>query len=679
MDATAALAPSSPPDGGSQVEREVARLRNLQKAGRHEEALAVALPLLEDLPENRDLLLAAATSLRCLMRIDEALATLDRLERAHPRFSRLHQERGLAYVARRDSPRAIESLLRAVNINPALPMSWRMLEGVYRLNGELDNAATAAAHVATLKALPPEVVTATSMFSDGDLTPAEHLVRAYLLQHGDHPEAMRLLAKIGLARDVLDDAETLLEAVLILAPDHRAARYEYAQALVLRHKYAKAKEQIQALLKLDPQNPDYRATAATAAVGLGDHHTAIELYRGLLAEMPNAPDLHLWLGHALKTIGRPAEAAEAVEAYRAAAQARPDFGDAYWSLANLKLYRFEDAEIVRMRTEEASPSVALGDRYHLCFALGKALEDRGETAGSWSYYERGNALKRSESRYRPEIIETNTAEQIRICTTAFFHRRRGWGVADPDPIFIVGLPRSGSTLLEQILSSHSSVDGTQELPDIQAMVLELQGRDPDYDHPRYPAALADMSAQDFTRLGEKYLADTRVYRTDRPRFIDKMPNNFRHIGLIHLILPNARIIDARREPMSCCFSNLKQLFAQGQEFVYSIEDIARYYRTYLDLMQHWGEALPGRILRVHHEDVVADLEGSVRRLLDYCGLPFESGCIDFHKTQRSVRTPSSEQVRRPIFRDGLDQWKTYEPWLDPLRGALGDALERYRA
>jgi tetratricopeptide (TPR) repeat protein len=675
MDVNAALAPSPPLDGQSATEQEVERLRTLQKAGRHAEALAGAQALLQDLPENRDLLLAAATSLRCLMRIPDALEALDRLEQTQPRFSRLHQERGLCHIALRDAPRAIEALLRAVNINPALPMSWRMLEGVYRLSGELANAATAAAHVATLKALPTEIVTATSLFSDGDLVPAEQIVRAYLLQQGDHPEAMRLLAKIGMAREVLDDAETLLEAVLILAPDHRAARYEYAQTLVLRHKYAKAQAQIEGLLELEPDNLDYRATAATAAVGLGDHETAIALYRDLLAKMPNAPDLHLWLGHALKTVGRPTEA---VEAYRAAAAARSDFGDAYWSLANLKLYRFEEAEIARMRAQEAAPSISAVDRYHLCFALGKALEDRGETAGSWSYYERGNALKRAESRYRPEILETNTAEQIRVCTGPFFQQRSGWGAPDPDPIFIVGLPRSGSTLLEQILSSHTAVEGTQELPDVQAMVVELQGRDPDFDHPRYPNILSDMSAEDFSRRGRQYLADTRAYRTGRTFFIDKMPNNFRHIGLIHLMLPNAKIIDARREPMSCCFSNLKQLFAQGQEFTYSVEDIARYYRTYLDLMRHWDVALPGRVLRVHHEDVVADLEGSVRRLLDYCGLAFEPGCLDFHKTQRSVRTPSSEQVRQPIFRDGLDQWKIYEPWLAPLKTALGDALERYR-
>ncbi len=550
-----------------------------------------------------------------------------------------------------------------------------MLEGVYRLAGDTQNAATAAAHVATLKQLPPEVVTATSLFSDGDLAPAEQIIRAYLLQHGDHPEAMRLLAKIGIARDVLDDAEVLLEAVLVMEPDHRPARHDYAHTLVLRHKYTQAREQVRQLLALDPANLDYRVLAATTAVGLGEQEAAIAIYQGLLADAPGSPDVNLWLGHALKTVGR---VAEAIEAYRAAAAARPDFGDAYWSLANLKLYRFTEAEMACMRAQEASPSVAPEDRRHLCFALGKALEDRGETAESWAYYERGNALKRAESRYRPEIIETNTKKQMEICTGAFFQRRAGWGDPRPDPIFVLGLPRSGSTLIEQILASHSQVEGTQELADIQRYVLELQGREADLDNPRYPAALADMTPEDFRRLGERYLADTRVYRTDKPFFIDKMPNNFRHIGLIHLMLPNARIIDARREPMACCFSNLKQLFAQGQEFSYSAQDIARYYRTYLELMRHWDEALPGRVLRVHYEDVVADLEGGVRRLLDHCGLGFERACIDFHKTRRSVRTPSSEQVRQPIFREGVDQWRKYEPWLDDLKAALAGAPNCYR-
>jgi hypothetical protein len=331
-----------------------------------------------------------------------------------------------------------------------------------------------------------------------------------------------------------------------------------------------------------------------------------------------------------------------------------------------------------MRAAEAAAETPIVDRYHLCFALGKAHEDRGEYAESWSCYERGNALKRSESRYRPEVIENNTRKQIEICSREFFAARTDWGAPDADPIFILGLPRAGSTLIDQILASHSRVEGTQELSDIQRFVLDLQGRDPDLDNPRYPGVLGAMKREDFRRLGEKYLADTRVYRTDRPHFIDKMPNNFRHIGLIHLILPNARIIDARREPMACCFSNFKQLFANGQEFTYGIGDIARYYRTYLELMGHWNQVLPGRILRVLHEDVVDDLEGSVRRILEFCGLEFEPACVEFHKTERNIRTASSEQVRRPIFREGLDQWRHFEPWLAPLAEALGDALVSYR-
>jgi len=555
-------------------------------------------------------------------------------------------------------------------------MSWRMLEGLYRLTGDAQNAATAAAHVATLNALPPEVVTATQLFSDGDLATAEPMVRAFLLRHGDHPEAMRLLAKIGMARDALDDAETLLDAVLVLAPDYQAARYDYAQCLLQRQKYGEARDEARRLLAIAPENLDYQATEGAAAAGLGDHQAAIEIYRAMLEHAPQSWDIQLWLGHALKTVG---QVAAAVEAYRAAAAARPDFGDAYWSLANLKTYRFDNDEIAHMRAAEASPTTANVDRQHLCFALGKALEDRGEIPESWSFYERGNALKRVESRYRPEILETNTRRQIEVCTPAFFYARSGWGDPRPDPIFIVGLPRSGSTLIEQILASHSKVERTQELANIQRIVLELQGRDPNLDDPRYPAAMDDLGEGDFRRLGARYLEEAQAFRTGSPLFIDKNPNNFRHVGLIQLMLPNARIIDARRDPMSCCFSNLKQLFAQGQEFSYSAEDIARYYRTYLELMAHWDAALPGRVLRVQYDDVVADLEGSVRRLLDHCGLAFEPACVEFHRTERSVRTPSSEQVRQPIFRDGLEAWEKYEPWLGPLRRALGDALERYCA
>ena len=659
----------------SVAETILSEARRLQAEGRHAEALAAAERQLTEFPENRDFLLVAGSSLRHMRRIPEAMEVLDRLERLQPAFSRLHQERGLCFVQLKDAENAIASLLKAVNLNPALPASWSMLERLYAMTGDLTNGHMAAAHVATLRDLPPDIVQATSLFSDGDLGPAEGMIRSWLLRNGDHPEAMRLLARIGLAHDVLDEAEVLLQAVLKLAPDYRATRYDYAQTLIKRQKYAEAVAQLDSLLDLDHRNFDYRTLAATAAVGLGRNEQAILIYEDMLKDAPGSWDVPLWTGHALKTVGR---VPEAIESYRAAARARPDFGDAYWSLANLKLYRFTDDEITRMRAEEASTTIGLVDRFHICFALGKAYEDRGEFPESWRYYKLGNALKRADSDYRPEIIEANTRDQIRACTREFFAKRSGWGAPQSDPIFVLGLPRSGSTLIEQILASHSQVEGTQELSDIQRIVLDLQGNGAGPDDAHYPFSLTGLDQADYVRLGEKYLRDTAIYRSGKARFIDKMPNNFRHMGLIHLMFPNAPIIDARREPMSCCFSNLKQLFAQGQEFTYGVEDIARYYRTYLELMRHWDDVLPGRVLRVQHEDVVDDLEGSVRRLLDYCGLEFEPSCVEFHKTQRSVRTPSSEQVRQPIFRDSLDQWKNFEVWLGPLQSALGQALTDYR-
>jgi len=657
------------------IEAEVARLRALSQQGEHNTVLAESSVLLDEHLTQRDLLLLRAHSLRMLKRTDEALAVLDRLALTCPNFSQLHQERGLCHIARKDAPAAIASLLLAVNINPALPMSWRMLEGVYRLIGDADNAATAAAHSATLAALPPAVVQATALFADGDVKHAEGIIRAFLLEHGDHPEAMRLLAKIAVEYDVLEDAEALLAGVMTLTPDHLAARAEYVSVLIKRQKYGRAYDELAPLLERDPHNLDTQSLAATALGGLGRHADAITIYETMAAQDPHNADISLWRGHALKTIG---QVPEAVAAYHHAIKLRPAFGDAWWSLANLKTYRFTDDEITAMQSAVADLATPELDRVQLCFALGKAHEDAGRFEPSWSFYAHGNALQRSASKYRPEIIETNTRLQREICTPAFFEARAHWGNPAPDPIFILGLPRAGSTLIEQILASHSQVEGTQELIDIQRMVIELQGRDPDLDNPRYPASLNDLTPAQVRALGDRFIADTQMYRGERPYFIDKMPNNFRHIGFIHLILPNAKIIDARREPMACCFSNLKQLFAQGQEFTYSVEDIARYYRTYLDVMRHWDEVLPGRVLRVQHEDVIDDLDGQVRRILEYCGLPFEQACIDFHKTKRSVRTPSAEQVRQPIYRDGIDQWRNFEVWLEPLREALGDALTRYR-
>jgi tetratricopeptide (TPR) repeat protein len=655
----------------SPIEEKVIRVRGLLEKRQFEPALGAAEALLLEVPENRDVWYLRAVAQRYLGRIADALETLARLQAIHPAYSRLFQERGYCHLAAHEPEAAIEAFLRAVNLNPALPGSWKALSVLFKAAGRAQEAGIAASHVEKLASLPPQVVTASSMFADGEIHAAEQVVRRFLQVHGDHIEGMRLLAQIGMKLDVFDDAEFLLESVLVFAPDYHLARHDYVNVLLRLHKHAKALQQVETLLSVEPRNRAYRIDYANAAAGVGRHEEALRAFRELLAEAPGSPDLHLSVAHALKTLGRQKEA---IESYRAAAAARPSFGDAWWSLANLKTYRFADAELARMREQEATPTTGVVDRYHLCFALGKALEDSGQFAESFFYYERGNALKKSETRYEAASIERTVRLQIESFDAEFFSARRNAGCDRPDPIFIVGLPRAGSTLIEQILASHSQVEGTHELADVPRIAALLQGRNAEGMQPGYPAILARTEPERLKQLGEKYLADTQAYRTGKPFFIDKNPNNFRHIALIHLMLPNARIIDARREPMACCFSNFKQLFAAGQEFTYSLEDIARYYRLYVELMAHWDRALPGRILRVQHEDVVADLEGSVRRLLEYCGLPFEPQCLEFYRTERSVRTASSEQVRQPIFREGLDQWRHYEPWLGPLKAGLGDLL-----
>jgi tetratricopeptide (TPR) repeat protein len=658
-------APATPPT--SPIEAEVLRIQGLLQAGRNEEAVAAAEAVRRQVPQNRDVLYMLAVGQRYLRRVPEALETLAQLEEFHPTYSRLFQERGHCLLALRNPGEAVTAFLQAVNLNAALPGSWKALQVLFQSAGRPEEAATAAQHVAKLASLAPAVVTASSMFADGEIHEAERVIRHHLKSHVDDVEGMRLLARIGMQLDVMDDAEFLLESVLVFAPDYDLARYDYVRVLLQRHRNVQALDEAKRLLQRDPTSRDYRAVYATACLALADYDEAIRIYRELVAETPHAADLHLSIGHALKTLGKQAEA---VESYRRAAEVRSSFGDAYWSLANLKTYRFTADELDRMRLEEAKSEIALIDRYHLCFALGKALEDQADYAEAFAYYERGNALKRDEIRYRPEPIDRNIGLQKALFTPDFMAARQGGGCPDPDPIFIVGLPRAGSTLLEQILASHSQVEGTMELADITRLALQLQGRGGNEAAPRYPGVVAELAPEQLCRFGEKYIADTQVYRTSKAFFIDKNPNNFRHIGLIHLILPNAKIIDARREPMACCFSNFKQLFAAGQEFTYGLDDIARYYRGYVDLMAHWDRVLPGRILRVQHEDVVEDLEGNVRRILDFCGLAFEPQCLEFYKTERSVRTASSEQVRRPIFKEGLDQWRNFEPWLAPLRVAL---------
>ena len=663
--------PQPPARAPSRVEAGVLAARQLMEQRRFGEALALATQLKLLVPENRDVLYLVAVNQRYVGKPQEALKTLEAFEALHPAYGRLHQERGHCLRTLGDRAGAIAAYRRAVQFNATLPASWKFLALLCREQG-LDAEAAHSALIATnLERLHPTVLAANSMFAEGEVQRAEGTIRPYLLEHPRDIEAMRLLARIGMRMEVLDDAEFLLENVLEIDPQYHAARLDYAQVLFDRQKHAQALEQAQQLLKVEPANEAFRTLAANALVGLGRHDEALRELTALRDAQPANPVMHLAIGHAQKTIGRQAEA---IESYRNAARLRPAYGDAWWSLANLKTYRFGEEDIAAMREREQDAATGMEDRIHLCFALGKALEDRGAYAESFAYYDRGNAMRREGVSHDPDRLERNLRRQMEICDGAFFAGRRDWGHAARDPIFIVGLPRAGSTLIEQILASHPQVEGTRELADVPRLVHRLNGREMAGTEGRYPDVLATLDAATVAACGEQYIADTRIYRGERPRFIDKMPNNFRHIALIHLMLPNATIIDARREPMACCFSNFKQLFASGQEFTYGLEDIGRYYRIYVEAMAHWDRVLPGRVLRVQHEDVVDDLEGSVRRLLDHCGLPFDQACLEFHRTERSVRTASSEQVRRPINREGLDQWKHYEAYLGPLKAALGDLV-----
>ncbi|WP_426039338.1 sulfotransferase [Brevundimonas sp. DC300-4] len=631
--------------------------------------------------DTRDTLLHRARELRVCARIPEALGVLAHLHHRHPRFSRLHQERGHCHVLLGDAAAALEALGQAVRLNPTLPASWDMLEQLHRLRGETAEAAYAAERLAVLNQLPPEVVAADSLLADGDLEPAETILRDYLRRAGDNVGALRLLARVRQTQEEPEEAATLLEAALERAPDYHAARLDYAMLLLTLQQPLPARREAEHLLAQDPANRDYRKLYGAACVALGDHEPVIDLYETLLADgrgsSAEVADLRLWRANALKVTGRQGEA---IADYRASLAARPDNGVAWFSLANLKTHAFTKDDVARMQAAEARHDLQEMDRVYLCFALGKALEDQKDHAASWRFYERGNALRSAAGRWRPEVAEACARRLKAVFTAEFFAARSGWGVADAAPVFIVGLPRSGSTLIEQILASHSAVEGTQELTVIDRYVGELCGRDPHCGLPLHPEAIARLTADQARALGQRFLTDTAVHRRlGRPFFIDKMPNNVWHIGLIQLILPRSIIIDVRRSPMACGFSNLKQLFGTTHHaFTYGAEAIGRYYRTYLELMSHWDDVLPGRALRVNYEDVVDDLEGGVRRMLAHCGLPFEPACLAFHQTRRSIRTPSSEQVRRPIAREGLDQWRNYTPWLSPLEDALGDAVTGYR-
>ena len=655
----------------------IRRARELLGDGYPDGACELLDDVLDKDPENSDARYTLAVAQRHRRRWSEALATLEQVLAKRPGYGRAHQEIGYNLLGSQNYAGASAAFERAVAADPSLLNSWKCLARLY--GGRTDHARLKPVldQIEFLEGLPPELLTVISCLSENRLDDAERLCRQFLRTHKTHVEGMRLLAEIATRNGVFGEAEFLLESCVEFEPQHRNARIQYANLLLRVQKFAQAYKQAEVLLH--EQGHDLavvRALHAAACSGIGRSDAAIESYELLMQRSPGNPVFPVSLAHIHKANG---DIDAAVALYRKAYRLKRDHGDAYWSLANAKSYRFTDEELERMTAVEADRATGADDRMHTCFALGKAYEDRREFARSFEYYARGNALRQAESRHDPEHLGVRVDSQIEVCTAEFLTSRQGLGCDAPDPIFIVGLPRSGSTLLEQILSSHSQVDGTMELHNILNLAKRLRGRGGDRPgSPRYPRILAEIDDSYFRRFGEQYIEDTRAYRGAAPRFIDKMPNNFFHVGLIRLILPNARVVDARRHPMACCFSGFKQLFGEGQEFSYGLREIGNYYRQYVRLMDHWDRALPGFVLRVRYEDVVADLEGQVRRLLEFCGLPFEPACLAYHRTERSIRTPSAEQVRQPIYRSGLEQWRHYEPWLGPLKEALGEEMrERY--
>jgi tetratricopeptide (TPR) repeat protein len=618
-------------------------------------------------PNNPEWLYLAATCCRYLKDYSNASKYLNSLQKQSPGNSRAYQEKGHLLLALGKPRQALPYYIQATQLNPALEASWRNLLKIYNSLGYEAAAEQAKSALNRLKKLPKTLVLVTDLIAEGRLVKAEELCRQFLLKAPDHVEGMRLLAEIGVKFGILDDAEFLLASALAFDPDNVEVRIDYLRTLRKRQKFADALSQAKWLLDKDKDNPRFQSLYAIEAMQTGDFVIAIEYFDRALKQVPNDPGVLTSKGHAMKTWGRQGDA---IDAYRKAVSVKPSHGDAWYSLANLKIFEFTDAEVDQMSELVTANDLMPTDKSNLCFALGKAFEDRKNYFDSFNHYARGNRIKKAQSKYDADKMQEEFLAQEQIVTPELVEKNKQAGCMAADPIFIVGLPRAGSTLLEQILASHSEVDGTLELPNVVSLAHRLRRGARLSGSNLYPAILTELSSNQYREYGEAYIEDTRFHRQGAPFFIDKMPNNFRHIGLIKMMLPNAKIIDARRHPMACCFSGFKQNFAEGQEFSYDLTDIGRYYHDYVRLMDHWHHVFPEQILSVQYEEVIDDFETQVRRILDYCGLPFESDCLEFYNTKRAVRTASSEQVRQPVYKNAVAQWENYEQWLEPLREAL---------
>ena len=595
----------------------------------------------------------------------KALINLDKLIQVDPNYGRAYQEIGHTNILLKNKNKALKAYLRAVRHNPSLQSSWLGILALETKNEELIKFVEQ--NVIYLKDLPPELKTVISFTHEGKLSRADRICREYLRDHPHDIEAMRLLANIGRDLNIYEDAEFLLESALLFDPENAKIKYDYINILTKRQKYGEALKHAQDFYNEDKKNINAMKLLSTALFRTDRYQEAIDIYNDILKLEPKNTDVMLSMGHLYKTSG---EIDKSINCYQMAYKTDKYFGDSYWSLANLKTYTFSESEVISIDKMVNDPYVSVDEKTFMHFALGKAYEDLNEYEKSFNHYKEGNLIKKSKALFNVNDFEKECTNQIDVCTDDLFEMKSKWGSESKAPIFILGLPRVGSTLIEQILSSHSLVEPTHELPNIISTALRLNERKSQDKKSRYPDILLSLSSPQLKLIGDKYIKDSEVFRSDKPYFIDKMPNNFRHIGLIKLILPNAKIIDIRRSSMSACFSCFKQLFAEGQEFTYDLKDLAGYYNNYVELMNHWNKVLPNQILSINYEDVVNNFEDSVRDILEYCEIPFEKECLEFYKSKRSVKTPSAEQVRQPIYTSGMDYWKNYEPYLDDLKNNL---------
>ena len=641
------------------------------KENRFEEALSLFEIILKDHPDNIDALYLASVSSRYLKKFDDSKKYIEQLLFNAPDMGRAYQELGHINRDMGNEEKAAINYRQACELNPALLSSWNLLNQYFIKNNNQPAADHARKQIEKLQSLPPALLYIDQILNEGRLGLAERQCRAFLKKNPTHTYAMSLLSEIANRLGYFDDAEFLLEKAVEFKPHDGDLRMQYAAILRKKQKFAKTMEQVNILCDQYPDNPIYQAQKASEIMQNGDHKQAIEMFDNILGKNPYNFSTHTSKGHAQKTLGK---TDQAISSYQNAYKIKPDHGEAFFSLSNLKTYSFTSDELNSMRDQAKRVDLSLRDKAYFHFALAQGCEAIGEFDEAFFHLQQGNKIKNDQSKYSIERMDVELQAQIDVCDETFFQNLGDGGYSTKDPIFILGLPRAGSTLIEQILASHSMIDGTLELPNILSIAQSLRGDDIYGKLGNYPKSMSSLTQKQREDFGKQFIEDTRMHRKDAPMFTDKMPNNFRHIGLIHLIMPNAKIIDARRYPLDCCFSMFKQLFAQGQEFSYGLAEAGSYYKSYVKLMDHWDKVLPNKILRVNNEDVIEDLEGQVKRMLDFLDLPFEEDCISFYETDRSVRTASSEQVRQPINKKGMGRWKPYAKNLKPFIESIGEDL-----